>query len=88
MTMEVLSPRTAAPELISVGDGAWVARDPTAADNDARRVIAYIEHKDHRAYVLWARERQDVCCYETLRDALLDVAAACGSDTERAGDTH
>ena len=44
-----------APELVWVGHGAWIARDPELPDNDARRVIAYIEHRDHRFDVVWLR---------------------------------
>jgi hypothetical protein len=77
MSIEVESPRSTGPELIWVGDGAWVAHDPSLPEGDPRRVIAYMEHKDRRVYVLWVRDRQDVCCYETLREALDDVTAAC-----------
>ena len=77
MATEVQSPRPTAPELIWVGDGAWVANDPSLPEGDPRRVIAYMEHKDRRVYVLWVRDRQDVCCYETLREALDDLTTAC-----------
>ena len=63
------------PELVWVGDGAWVAHDPELPDNDARRVIAYIEHRNHRVDVVWVRERREMCSFETLRDALREVAA-------------
>ncbi|WP_396641850.1 hypothetical protein [Microbacterium sp.] len=66
------------PELVWVGHGAWVARDPDLSDDDARRVIAYIEHRDHRVDVVWVRERRDVSNFETLRDALDEVARSCG----------
>lgn len=68
-------PRT--PELVWVGHGAWVARDPELPDTDARRVIAYIEHRDHRVEVVWVRERREVSRFETLRDALNEVARSC-----------
>lgn len=71
------------PELVWVGHGAWVARDPDLCENDARRVIAYIEHRNHRVEVVWVRERRDVCSFETLRDALDEVARAC-NEHERA----
>ena len=77
MTIGHVAAHTPAPVLIWVGDGAWVARDPGIPADDARGVIAYLEHKDHRIYVLWVRQRQEVCCYDTLRDALQAVAAAC-----------
>ena len=60
MSIEVESPRSTGPELIWVGDGAWVAHDPSLPEGDPRRVIAYMEHKDRRVYVLWVRDRQDV----------------------------
>lgn len=68
------------PELVWVGHGAWVARDPDLSDDDARRVIAYIEHRDHRVDVVWVRERRDVSRFETLRDALDEVARSCGRE--------
>jgi hypothetical protein len=68
-----------APELIWVGDGAWVAQDPAMPADDPRRVVAYVEHKDHRVYVLWVRDRRDVCVYESLREAITAVAAACAA---------
>ena len=77
MTAEVLPAQASVPELIWVGDGGWVARDPAVPDHDARRVIAYIEHKDHRVYVLWVRDRHDVYIYESLREALQEIAVAC-----------
>lgn len=66
------------PELVWVGHGAWVARDPELSDNDARRVIAYIEHRDHRVDVVWVRGRRPVSCFDTLRDAMHEVARSCG----------
>ena len=70
------------PELVWVGHGAWVARDPELPDHDPRRVIAYIEHRNHRVDVVWVRERRNVCSFETLREALHEVAAVCGRTNE------
>lgn len=60
----------AAPELIWVGDGGWVACDPTLPRSDPRRVIAYLECKDHQVYVLPVRSRSVARSYETPREAL------------------
>ena len=76
MTRKVPSADVVVPELIWVGHGVWVARDPSLPESDDRRVIAYVEHKDHRVYVLWVRDRRDVCCYDTLREALGEVSDA------------
>lgn len=62
------------PELQWVGDGAWVASDPAAAENDPHRVIAYLECKDSRVYVLWVSGATGVCEYESLREALAAIA--------------
>jgi hypothetical protein len=70
---------TAGLDLVWVGDGSWVARDPAVSDDDARRVIALIEHRDHHVYVVWVRDRQDVSRYESLREAVQDVAAVCST---------
>lgn len=64
------------PELTWVGDGGWVACDPTLPTNDPKRVIAYLECKDHTVFVLWIRERADAACYDTLRDALRAITAS------------
>ena len=70
------------PELVWVGHGAWVARDPELPDHDPRRVIAYLEHRNHRVDVVWVRERRNPCSFETLREALAAVAAVCGRTDE------
>jgi hypothetical protein len=77
MSTQLESPRSTTPELIWVGDGAWVAHDRNLPEGDPHRVVAYMEHKDRRVYVLWVRDRQDVSCYDTLREALADVTSAC-----------
>lgn len=77
MSTEVQSDRTLVPELVWLGEGAWVVRTPAVPDNDARRVVAYVEHKDHRVYVRWMRDRQDIGCFVTLRDALRYVGPPC-----------
>ena len=71
--------REPAPELIWVGDGAWVARDPAVPDDDARGLVAYVEHKDQRVYVLWVRDRRDVCEYASLREAITAIASTCAA---------
>lgn len=72
--------RAPSPELIPVGDGAWVARDPGVPDNDARRVVAYLERKNGRVHVLWVRDRRDASSHATLGAALREVALACVLD--------
>lgn len=62
------------PDLQWVGDGAWVASDPDADVNDPRRVIAYLECKDSRVYVLWVNGATGVCEFESLREALAAIA--------------
>ena len=66
-------PRT--PELIWLGDGAWVACDGARPADDPSRVIAYVECKDHLVYVLPARASAEVRTYPTIRDALRALAA-------------
>lgn len=62
------------PELQWVGEGAWVATDPDADEHDPHRVIAYLECKDSRVYVLWVSGATGVCEYESLRDALSAIS--------------
>jgi hypothetical protein len=63
------------PDLQWVGEGAWVASDPDADANDPHRVIAYLECKDSRVYVLWVSGTSGVCEFESLRDALEAISA-------------
>lgn len=63
-------PDTPAAQLLWVGDGAWVACDPLVLENDPRRVIAYVECRDHAVHVLWVRERRRPTRCRTLREAL------------------
>lgn len=65
-----------AAELLWVGDGAWVACDPTLGETDPRRVIAYVECRDHAVHVMWVRERRCPTRCRTLRDALAMVSHA------------
>lgn len=65
-----------APELVWLGDGAWVACDEDFPRGDPRRVIAYVECKDHLVYVLPARDSAGVRTYDTIREALADLTAA------------
>jgi hypothetical protein len=58
------------PELQWVGHGGWVACDPHAAAGDPHRVLAYLECKDARVYVLWLHHSGGVTEYASLRDAL------------------
>jgi hypothetical protein len=58
------------PDLQWVGDGAWVASDPSADQNDPHRIIAYLECKDSRVYVLWVTGSTGVREFDSLRDAL------------------
>jgi hypothetical protein len=60
----------ATPELVWLGQGAWVACDPSLPEDDGRRVIAYLECKDGLVYVLWVRDRGAVIEFTSLREAL------------------
>ncbi|MHC2998547.1 hypothetical protein [Microbacterium sp. HJ5] len=80
-TTRVITTGDPRPELLWVGDGAWVACDPTVAADDPHRVIAYVECKDHIVYVLWVHGGGGVTEFPSLRDAL----AAIG---ERMADRH
>jgi hypothetical protein len=62
------------PDLQWVGEGAWVASDPAADANDPHRVIAYLECKDSRVYVLWVSGATGVCEFASLREALDAIA--------------
>ena len=77
MLTDELSSDAVVPVLTWVGDGAWIATDPTVLEGDRRRVIAYLEHSNHKVSVLWVRSRREVSSYPTLRDALSAVALAC-----------
>jgi hypothetical protein len=79
MSTQLHADRPAAPELTWVGHGAWVARDPSLPANEARSVIAFIEHRDHHVSVLWVRDRRDASTYDSLREACDAVAAGCES---------
>lgn len=58
------------PELLWVGSGGWVACDPSVDATDPRRVVAYLECKEHRVYVLWVTGADGVCEFGSIRDAL------------------
>lgn len=58
------------PDLVWVGSGAWVACDPAAVENDPHRVIAYLESKDNRVYLLWVRDPEGVHEFGSIRAAL------------------
>lgn len=73
---EYSAPSNSMPELSWVGDGGWVACDPQLPANDAHRIIAYVECKDHQVYVLWMHRLGEVSCFETLRDAVQAIGAA------------
>jgi hypothetical protein len=65
-------------QLISIGPGAWCACDATVPENDARRVIAYLERVDRHVEVVWVRERLPPARFESLAvavDAVRDVLA-------------
>ena len=63
------------PELLWVGSGAWVACDPAAEKDDPRRVVAYLECKDERVYLLWVTGSAGVCEFDSIRAALDAIAA-------------
>lgn len=63
----------APPELLWVGNGAWMACDPAAAEDDPGRVIAYVECKDSIVYVLWVHGRERVDEYSSIGEALVAV---------------
>ncbi len=62
------------PELLWVGSGAWVACDPAVDTSDPRRVLAYLECKDGRVYLLWVSGSAGVCEFDSLRDALDQIS--------------
>ncbi|HKP08961.1 MAG TPA: hypothetical protein VJU58_17060 [Microbacterium sp.] len=62
------------PELLWVGSGGWVACDPSVDATDPRRVVAYLECKDDRVYVLWVTGGAGVCEFGSIRDALDEIA--------------
>jgi hypothetical protein len=64
-----------APELLWVGDAAWVACDAAVPENDPRRVVAYLERKNGRVDVLWVRDGHEVSTYGSLRQAVHAVWA-------------
>lgn len=66
--------RTRRPELLWVGSGAWVACDPAREADDPQRVIAYLECKEERVYLLWVRGSAGVCEFGSIRDALDRIA--------------
>lgn len=66
------------PELVWLGHGGWVACDPLAADNDPRRILAYLECCDGRVYVVWVRHGARADEFPTLREAVDAIDAASG----------
>jgi len=64
------------PKLIWIGDGGWIAYDPDVPKGDPRRILAYVECKDHRVYVLWVHGRSELSVYSSIREALVDIGAA------------
>lgn len=67
--------RTRRPELLWVGSGAWVACDPAVDAADPHRVVAYLECKDDRVYVLWVAGAAGVCEFDSIREALDQIAS-------------
>lgn len=64
-----------ASELTWVGQGGWIACDPTAAVDDPSRVLAYVECRDGHVYVTWLADPGSVAEYASLRDALREIDA-------------
>ena len=73
MHAEVTIRRPIAAELTWVGDGAWVACDPSLAEHDPHRVIAFLECRDHHVDVIWVRDQRPPERFEGLREALRAV---------------
>ena len=71
---ELIADPVRRPELVWVGSGAWVACDPAAGPDDPHRVVAYLECKDGRVYLLWVGASSHVREFASLRDALDAVA--------------
>jgi hypothetical protein len=63
-------------DLLWVGDGAWCACDTSLEENDPRRVIAFVECKDHHVDVVWVREQRPPGRFDTLRDAVRAIEAS------------
>ncbi|HEX5728603.1 hypothetical protein [Microbacterium sp.] len=85
MSTHTRSAKAPTPELIWVGDGAWIACDTSMPDTDPHRVIAYLECRNSRVSVLWVRDRQEAGLYETLREALDEVTARADRSAVHAG---
>ncbi|QEV99601.1 hypothetical protein F6J84_05455 [Microbacterium caowuchunii] len=63
-------------QLIGVGPGAWCVCDASVPENDARRLIAYLERVDGHVEVVWVHERRPPARFESLTfafDAVRDV---------------
>jgi len=63
------------PELQWVGSGAWVACDPSLAATDPHRVVAYLECKDDRVYLLWVTGAAGVCEFGSIGEAIEQITA-------------
>lgn len=74
MLMTTPAEKSRHPELVWVGSGAWVACDPAAGENDPHRVIAYLECKDNRVYLLWVADPDGVHEFGSIRLALEAVS--------------
>jgi hypothetical protein len=62
------------PELLWVGSGGWVACDPAVDPSDPHRVVAYLECKDERVYLLWVTGSGGVREFASLREALDQIS--------------
>ena len=60
-------------ELVWMGSGGWVAYDTSVPENDARRVLAYLECKDQHVDVTWVRDQRPDERFASLREALQAV---------------
>ncbi|MFE7846546.1 hypothetical protein ACFUTX_15280 [Microbacterium sp. NPDC057407] len=58
------------PQLVWVGDGGWVAVDPTADVHDPLRVLAFLECRNTVVRLEWIRDAGEVREFATLREAL------------------
>lgn len=84
-TTRVIAAGEPRPELLWVGDGGWVACDPSVSEHDANRVLAYLECKDGIVYVLWVRGG-GVDEFASLREALQATATRMAAQRVRAVD--
>lgn len=74
-----------ATELLAVPGDGWVVCDRKLADDDPRRVVAYIDCRGGEVSVTWVRERRRDCSYATIGEALRGMSSSLDDKEERGG---